>query len=171
MMKKTVLIVFVLAVLIALVFAVRFVFRGLEDTWVCDDGIWTKHGNPRRPAPQTPCGNHTETKTPVASSSPFVYKDLIRIDSPAQNSKVSTTSPIKFSGAARGSWYFEATFPVQILDEDGKIIGTSTARAQGEWTKENLVPFEGEIKFEKPKGKMGKIIFKDDLAAIMIEFE
>lgn len=46
-------------VFLFLVFAVLMVLRffvgGSEDTWICVDGEWEKHGVPSAPKPQTPC--------------------------------------------------------------------------------------------------------------------
>jgi hypothetical protein len=61
-MKKSVKI-FVLVV-VALVVAVgilRFAIGGDEDTWICSNGQWVKHGHPSAPQPTTTCGsNHTK---------------------------------------------------------------------------------------------------------------
>lgn len=32
-----------------------FFVRGAEDLWICSDGEWVKHGNPRAPKPSVPC--------------------------------------------------------------------------------------------------------------------
>lgn len=47
-----------LAALIVLVaaFIVRFVFGGPEDSWVCQNNQWIKHGNPNSPMPASGCG-------------------------------------------------------------------------------------------------------------------
>lgn len=34
----------------------RLLFGGDEDTWICVDNEWVKHGNPSAPTPQTGCG-------------------------------------------------------------------------------------------------------------------
>lgn len=34
----------------------RFLFGGDEDSWICSNGDWVKHGNPRDPMPQVGCG-------------------------------------------------------------------------------------------------------------------
>lgn len=52
-MKKF--IVLTLVVLLA-VLALRFLLGGSEDTWICDNGQWVKHGNPSAPMPETGCG-------------------------------------------------------------------------------------------------------------------
>lgn len=48
-------------------------------------------------------------------------------------------------GEARGMWYFEASFPIELLDKDGNSLAIAVAQAQGEWMTENFVPFRAEI--------------------------
>lgn len=74
--------------------------------------------------------------------------DLIRVTNPVKG--VVITSPLKITGEARGTWYFEASFPVVLVDWDGRIIAQSHAEAQGDWMTEDFVPFSGTIEFEKP---------------------
>ncbi len=40
---------------------VRFLLGGNEDTWICQNGAWVKHGNPSQPMPETGCGNQAKT--------------------------------------------------------------------------------------------------------------
>lgn len=35
---------------------IRFMFGGPEDSWICKDNQWIKHGNPSYPKPVLPCG-------------------------------------------------------------------------------------------------------------------
>ncbi len=37
-------------------FVLRFVIGGNEDTWLCENGRWVKHGNPSAVQPTAPCG-------------------------------------------------------------------------------------------------------------------
>lgn len=60
------------------------------------------------------------------------------------------TSPLIVKGKARGTWYFEASFPIVLTDWDGKIIAEHYAEANGEWMTTDLVPFEGMLDFESP---------------------
>lgn len=86
--------------------------------------------------------------------------DLIRVSNPRPNQVI--TSPFVVEGEARGYWFFEADFPIQLLDENDNLIAEAIARAQGEWMTEDFVLFEAELNFEKPSGDRGKIIFKRD---------
>lgn len=78
-------------------------------------------------------------------------RDLIRIDSPRPNEEIS--SPLTIRGEARGTWFFEATFPVTLTDWDGLIIAEHYAEAQGEWMTEDFVPFEATLEFDSPYGE------------------
>ena len=72
-------------------------------------------------------------------------------------------SPLTVRGRARGSWFFEATFPLVLTDWDGKIIAQSYAKAEGEWMTTDYVPFSGTLTFQKPSYRArGFLIFKKD---------
>ncbi len=74
---------------------------------------------------------------------------LIKVTSPVDNQKVS--SPLVITGEARGNWYFEATFPIVVVNWDGLIIAEGYAEAQSNWMTEDFVPFKATIKFDKPE--------------------
>lgn len=83
----------------------------------------------------------------------------IKIDRPKKNDIVS--SPLEISGEARG-WYFEASFPVEMLDSQGKLIGSTKAQAQSDWMTDQSVPFKAKIKFNPGEAAEGKLVFKKD---------
>jgi hypothetical protein len=41
--------------LIAILFFALIMLRGDEDTWICVQGEWLKHGNPSAPMPTNQC--------------------------------------------------------------------------------------------------------------------
>jgi hypothetical protein len=71
-------------------------------------------------------------------------------------------SPIVVQGKAKGTWYFEAGFPVFMFDENGNQIAAATASAQGEWMTENFVPFSVELRFNADKKMNGTLVLKKD---------
>lgn len=77
----------------------------------------------------------------------------VRVSSPRPNSVVS--SPLTVGGEARGQWFFEADFPVRLLDGDGRELATVPAQAQGEWMTEDFVPFEATLIFRQPATETG----------------
>jgi hypothetical protein len=65
--------------------------------------------------------------------------NLIVVDTPPPGAV--TDKEVQVKGRARGTWYFEASFPVELRDANGKILATGIAQAQGDWMTENFVPF------------------------------
>ena len=72
------------------------------------------------------------------------------------------TSPLVVEGRARGSWYFEASAPMMLVDWDGRILAEGYVQAQGDWMTEDLVPFTAELNFTAPTGDSGKLVLKRD---------
>jgi hypothetical protein len=293
-MKQTTKIVLWCVVCIVVVAAALLILRGEEDTWLCENGAWVKHGNPSAPAPATPCPGGAETGTDprnlsytidgmvvvlvngraeeeipgsaaksvtdvwtvspngdldgvggedaaviltrnTGGSGTFFYlaaavaegngyrgtnalligdriapqnvsvesgqvivnyadrnpgesftvrpslgvslyaflengrllvggprsrENLIRVAAPLANAVI--TSPLAISGEARGPWYFEASFPVELLDGAGRSIAVHYATAQGEWMTENMVPFTSSLSFTAPATDTGTLILKRD---------
>jgi hypothetical protein len=67
-------------------------------------------------------------------------------------------SPLELRGRARGSWFFEATFPVSLLDGRGAVVARHYAQARGEWMTESLVPFEAQLWFDRPATDSGVLV-------------
>jgi len=70
----------------------------------------------------------------------IMKNDVIRVFKPQPHSIV--TNPLVILGEARGTWFFEASFPVHLDDASGAAIATGVAQAQGEWMTEEFVPFQ-----------------------------
>lgn len=71
-------------------------------------------------------------------------------------------SPLLVEGEARGTWFFEASFPIRVLDSNGSQFGVGVAQAQGEWMTENFVPFKAKISFEKSNTERGTLVLEKD---------
>jgi hypothetical protein len=105
----------------------------------------------------------TTSTTTATSTTISEIPNKIILETPKANQTVG--NPIKISGQARGTWFFEATFPVNIVDWDGKIVGSGVAHAKEDWMTGNFVPFEAEIFYTLPPqiySKKGAIILKKD---------
>jgi len=56
-MKKIIIYILVsIFILFGILGFLRMVVGGGEDTWICVEGEWIKHGVPSAPKPETPCG-------------------------------------------------------------------------------------------------------------------
>lgn len=104
--------------------------------------------------------NHPAETPPDA---PVSGNDKIQVEQPQPGDTIS--SPVRVHGRAKGSWFFEASFPIIVTDWDGRIIGEGIATADGDWMTDEFVPFTGEIRFSLPAEtpyKRGALIFKKD---------
>jgi hypothetical protein len=120
-------------------------------------------------APST-SSHHAEPVAPVAAPLPAAPApavvpapprqagELVRVSAPLENALVA--SPLTVSGQARGSWFFEATFPVVLLDADGKELAKHYAVADGEWMTEEFVSFTAKLEFAKPAARAGTLVLE-----------
>lgn len=152
-MKKNTVVLVVMAglVLVIVVIGGFYLFRQpagevacTAEAKLCPDGSFVGRGGPR-------C---------EFAKCPDIYSDLIRVTLPAPNAVVS--SPLTVRGEARGSWYFEASFPVQLLDANGKILSAVPAQSQGDWMTNEFVPFEAILSFIPPTTPTGTLILHND---------
>lgn len=69
--------------------------------------------------------------------------DLIEVELPFPGAV--TGKEFGVIGKARGYWFFEGSFPIELWAE-GKTIAVGIAQAEGEWMTTEFVPFKAEIK-------------------------
>ncbi len=95
--------------------------------------------------------------------------ERIQVNTPTPNQPIS--SPLTAAGEARSMWFFEADFPMRIMDANGIELGVGIATAQEEWMVEDFVPFTGTIEFSTPTTPTGTIIFERDNASGLPEHD
>jgi len=86
--------------------------------------------------------------------------DLIKVENPEPYQTIN--SPLVIKGEARGYWFFEADFPIKLLDEKENLIALQIATAQSDWMTEDFVPFEAVLEFETPAAERGFLVFEKD---------
>jgi len=84
----------------------------------------------------------------------------VQVSEPEANTVV--TSPLTVKGEARGTWYFEASFPVKLLDSAGNELAAAPAQAQGEWMTTDFVPFEALLSFATTAETGSLVLMKDN---------
>ena len=95
----------------------------------------------------------TPAMAPVVSSAVEIYQ-------PTADTLI--TSPLVVSGMAPGSWFFEATLPVSLVDETGSELARSPAQAQSDWMTEGPVPFLATLMFKAPASATGYLVVQND---------
>ena len=111
-------------------------------------------GEPRPPASVVRPRQDMEA-TPLP---PEDKSNLIRVRTPKPGALAR--SPVHVTGVARGTWYFEGTFPVALYDERRRELARSYARAQGEWMTDDFVPFEADLVFAAGDAREGTLVLE-----------
>jgi hypothetical protein len=95
-----------------------------------------------------------------AAPEPAAIPDLIELRTPLPEAIL--LSPLTVAGRARGPWFFEASFPVYLLDADGDTLVAIPAQAIGEWMTPAFVPFRATLSFTPPASRTGTLILAKD---------
>ena len=108
----------------------------------------------------TPAPTQAPTKEMLGTGKgPFVSEN-VKVSAPLPGAKVSRTFTI--SGEARGQWYFEASFPVQVRDSNNNLIAQSHAEAKSDWMTTDWVPFTSTIAVQNYSGPATLVLLKDN---------
>lgn len=99
-------------------------------------------------------------ETPNDKGNALEKYELIRASFPKSNSTI--TSPVLVEGEARGFWFFEADFPVKVIDSAGNELGVGIAHALSDWMSEDFVPFQATVRFTTPGTKEGFVVLEKD---------
>lgn len=116
----------------------------------------------RNPAP-------AENGDGVATSTPTTTPGISYVNATADNIVVSAPLPgatvgstFTVSGQARGTWYFEANFPIEVRDDNGIQLLISPVSADGEWMTEDFVPFSVTLTVPDYSGPATLVLHKDN---------
>lgn len=96
-------------------------------------GWWYLSG--RAPSFQNPGAAHY-TYTNASS-------DTIMVEAPPAQAVVGKSFSV--IGHARGTWFFEGSFPVQVVDQNGDVIGTAIATSTEDWMTTEMIPFRADL--------------------------
>lgn len=102
----------------------------------------------------------TTTNINIIKKPATALYNIIQVTTPRPNGKI--TSPLTITGQARGSWFFEASFPIILKDANGVVLAKTSAEAKDEWMTENFVPFSATITFPVPTTTTGTLILRKD---------
>lgn len=95
--------------------------------------------------------------------------DLITISTPLPGAVTGKEFLVK--GAARGTWFFEASFPIEVLDLGGTRIAIAVAQAEGEWMTTEFVPFSAMVRIPETYIGPAMLILRKDNPSGLPEHE
>lgn len=82
----------------------------------------------------------------------------VRVQNVSNNQKI--TSPLTVTGEARGTWFFEGSFPIRIFSQTGQELASGTAQAQSNAMTSDFVPFTSTpLNFTVPDGVTQGFLF------------
>jgi len=96
----------------------------------------------------------------LPKSSITIDLELVNLESPKPNSIIR--SPLEVVGEVAGFWFFEADFPIKILDANENELGIGIAQAIGPSMTVSLVPFEATVEFKYSPTPTGFLILEKD---------
>lgn len=110
------------------------------------------------PGPSSSASSSSSAAAAVFSAGGSQSPASITVAQPAPGATVA--SPLTVSGVAAG-WYFEASFPVRLLDASGNEIAVAPAQAQGDWMTADPVPFLATLTFVT-SSQTGTLVLEKD---------
>lgn len=101
------------------------------------------------------------TSTVLSTSSVSDVSSQVDITNPLPNSEIK--SPVVITGRLRGSWFFEATAGVAVLDSNKQVITVNPIMATTDWMTSDWVTFSGTTSYPLAyKGQSGYIQISND---------
>jgi hypothetical protein len=134
-------IIVIITILFLILVGIVLVLRGNENTWICSNGSWIKHGNPTAVMPTKSCGQ--DKTNPLSVINPNAN---IILENPKSGEVV--TLPFVIKGKAK---VFENQLNFRVLDSQGRsfIEGTLNVKSPGAG---KFGPFDATIS-SMPQGK------------------
>lgn len=116
-MKKAILVIVLVLVAVGFI----LILRGSEDTWICQNGAWVKHGSPSASMPTKPCAQTKVNPTPTVNPNANII-----LESPKAGDSLGSQFVIK--GRAR---VFENQLNFRVRNAKGQslIEGTMTVKS------------------------------------------
>ena len=115
-----------------------------------------KNENKQETSPEE--NRQIQEETEKVAKAHAAIQDTIEVHNPLPGEMIS--SPLEIEGRARGTWYFEGSFGIKLLDEKGDKIAVVPAEAQDPWMTEDWVDFSARLEFEHPASEKGFLVLE-----------
>jgi len=115
---------------------------------------------PSASANVSPSVSPAGSRTPTPTGTPFTLAN-VRVTTPRPHAVIN--SPLIITGQVRGSWMFEASFPITLRDSTGKVLAQGVGMTSENWMTSNFVSFTSTLTFTKPTNTdTGTLVFHKD---------
>ncbi|MDQ5912256.1 MAG: hypothetical protein QG568_471, partial [Patescibacteria group bacterium] len=97
--------------------------------------------------------------------------DLIQVELPFPGAVVGKDFSV--IGKARGNWFFEASFPIEVLDKNGKILarGIAQPRDGDTWMTTEFVNFKADIQIPQIYIGPATLVLRKDNPSGLVEHD
>ncbi|MFT3727442.1 MAG: Gmad2 immunoglobulin-like domain-containing protein [Terricaulis sp.] len=109
------------------------------------------------PAPTTTA----QQPTPVQAAIAPADLNLASVTTPMAGAQ--SKSPLIVTGIAPNNWYFEASFPVRVIDLNNQVLAEGPAQAQSDWTVQGPVQFKAELNFLVLTETHATLVLQEDM--------
>lgn len=110
---------------------------------------------------------------PIPSATKITYSnataDLIKVETPTPGATTGQVFSVR--GQARGTWFFEGSFSIVVLDKSGQILAQSLATSSQDWMTANFIPFKADFKIPASYIGPATLVLKKDNPSGLPEHE
>lgn len=117
------------------------------------------------------CGDSSSPSEPIALAAPVdssqteatpdpTCTDDIVVETPTPHTMVD--GELQIGGQARGTWFFEGSFPAYLLDAELNELAVIPVPAEGEWMTEDFVPFSATLPVVETEATLGYVFLQKD---------
>ncbi len=110
-----------------------------------------------------------DTSGDVKDNDADALSDQITVTYPVPDQLI--TSPLIITGEARGTWFFEANFPVSLLDSNEDVLALHYAATEEEWMTEDFISFTATIEFDDPETATGFLVLDKNNPSDIREYD
>ena len=118
---------------------------------------------------QVSVGTEETTSVEIEITAENNISDQIIVRAPETDQLIQ--SPLIIEGEARGTWFFEATFPVKLLDANRNLVASHFAQTDEDWMTEDFIGFKAQIEFKKPPTATGILVLEKDNPSGLAEYD
>ncbi len=118
---------------------------------------------------RTPDGRLFAEELPEKITYTNASADNIMVELPFPGAVVGKTFSV--IGKARGPWFFEASFPVEVLDKNNQSLAKGIAHAQSDWMTSDFVSFKADLTIPESYIGPATLILKKDNPSGLPEHE
>jgi len=150
-MKKSYFLLIVIGAILVSAIVLRFISVGKEEAKTT--------GSRNSLASMT--GNDRDSHGPSSvNEGEATFSKQALVISPKQNEII--TSPLKIQGNIVGSWFFEGSMPVKLVNNMNEVIASGLASSDQDWMTEKPIPFSASLEFLTNATSGFLIISKDN---------